>query len=74
MLISFAMLPGEVLLLCSDGLTDYAAGTHAEMGLLIEEAARSANIGGACRRLVDRANENGGGDNITVILARTVHN
>jgi protein phosphatase len=53
------------LLLCTDGLTD-----------MVEEAgiasvlASSESSGEACRRLVDIALENGGKDNITVVLAR----
>ncbi len=66
----FRLLPGEVLCLCSDGLTDYASGSPAEASLLIEEAARMSDLGEACRSLVGRANAGGGGDNITVILAR----
>jgi PPM family protein phosphatase len=56
---------GDAVLLCSDGLTDM---------LPDEEIARilQAEIDPepACRRLVGRANEEGGKDNITVMLAR----
>jgi len=64
------MLPGEVLVLCSDGVTDYAAASPAECAILMEEAARVPDVGAACRLLVDRANAGGGGDNITVVIAR----
>jgi protein phosphatase len=59
------MAPGDVLLLCSDGLTEmvpdeeiaYLLGEHAEPML-------------ACEALVARANELGGRDNVTAIVAR----
>jgi len=53
------------LLLCTDGLTD-----------MVEDGGIAQVLGGvessddACRRLVDLALENGGKDNITVVLAR----
>jgi serine/threonine protein phosphatase PrpC len=56
---------GDTVLLCSDGLTNM---------LPDEEIARilksEADPEQACRQLVLRANEEGGNDNITVILAR----
>jgi len=57
--------PHDVLLLCSDGLTEMvpeqeiAEVLHAEV-----EPSR------ACPRLIDRANERGGKDNVTVVVAR----
>jgi serine/threonine protein phosphatase PrpC len=56
--------PGHYLLLCCDGLWDKVS--DEEMSAIIEA---SPTPGTACRNLVDRANENGGEDNITVILA-----
>jgi len=66
------LLPGETLLLTTDGLTDYATDSPAELASMIEEAAAMPDLGSACRRLVDHANAGGGGDNITLILARCV--
>jgi protein phosphatase len=59
------LLPGDVLLLCSDGLT--AMVSEAEIARLLRE---EPDPGAACRRLVARANEAGGQDNITVVVAR----
>lgn len=66
------LLPDETLLLCSDGLTDYAASSAADLASIIERAAKTDELGRACRSLTDEANAGGGGDNISVILARCV--
>jgi serine/threonine protein phosphatase PrpC len=56
---------GDVLLLCTDGLYDMLAQES------VAEVVNSAvNAETACRKLVDLANENGGKDNITVIVAK----
>ena len=60
------MLPGDVYLLCSDGLSDMV--NDAEMcGILLGE---NASLDDACRALVDQANAHGGHDNISVVLVR----
>jgi len=61
-------LPGDIYLLCSDGLTDMVgedriAATIRELGA---EGDRCA------ARLVELANENGGRDNVSVVLVRVV--
>ena len=56
--------PGQYLLLCCDGL--WGKVPDAEMSAIIDA---SPTPGHACRNLVARANENGGEDNISVILA-----
>lgn len=58
------LAPGQYLLLCCDGLWDKVA--DQEMSAIIDA---SPTPGLACRNLVARANENGGEDNISVILA-----
>ena len=58
-------LSGRVLLLCSDGLTDSLR--DEEIRSLV---VASANLDEACTRLVDLANEKGGADNISVVMAR----
>ncbi|MGD8397479.1 MAG: protein phosphatase 2C domain-containing protein [Anaerolineae bacterium] len=63
---SIALQPGDSLLLCSDGLWDmvYPA---ARLGAYLTSEADPSSI---CCRLVDAANDAGGEDNITVVLAR----
>ena len=56
---------GDMLLLCSDGLTDML--DDARLALVLAEAAAPE---AACARLVAEANEAGGKDNITAVVAR----
>jgi PPM family protein phosphatase len=56
---------GDVLVLCSDGLSGQV--TKDEIAQIVSE---EHDLVAVCKRLVDRANENGGPDNITVIAAR----
>jgi PPM family protein phosphatase len=56
---------GDILLLCSDGLSD-PAGDEAIAGVLGQTPDPEA----ACNRLVDLALERGGPDNVTAIVAR----
>jgi protein phosphatase len=63
---AFPIEPGDVLLLCSDGLWDMVYPDERLAGYLASEAGPPA----ICRRLVDAANEAGGEDNVTVLLAR----
>ena len=56
---------GDVLVLCSDGLSN-AVSSSEIVGVVSAEVEVSA----ACDRLVSLANERGGPDNITIILAR----
>jgi serine/threonine protein phosphatase PrpC len=62
---SFTARPGDVYLLCSDGLTSMIAEDR------VEDILRSHDsLGDAGRALIAAANESGGRDNITVILFR----
>jgi serine/threonine protein phosphatase PrpC len=56
---------GDRVLLCTDGLTDLVDDAHIAAVL-----ARETDSDEACRLLVETALENGGKDNITVVLAR----
>ncbi|MDP8923502.1 MAG: protein phosphatase 2C domain-containing protein [Chloroflexota bacterium] len=58
------LLPGDQVVLCSDGLTAHVA--VEEVGPVVADADPEA----AARRLIDLANERGGQDNITVVVAR----
>jgi PPM family protein phosphatase len=61
---SIDLRPGDGLLLCSDGLTNVVSAD--EIGAIL---ARESDPETACRHLVDAANDRGGPDNITVIVA-----
>jgi len=56
---------GDTMLLCSDGLSGQITKDDIHNVLTAE-----ADLVTACKKLIDIANENGGPDNITVILAR----
>jgi serine/threonine protein phosphatase PrpC len=57
-------LPGDMLLLCSDGLTDMVGA--ADITSFITPT--STTLRDKCRQLIDAANAKGGADNITVVL------
>lgn len=59
-------LPGDIYLLCSDGLNDMLE--DPEICLTIKRF--SANLESAAEELIRMANEKGGKDNVSVILAR----
>jgi serine/threonine protein phosphatase PrpC len=58
--------PGDVYLLCSDGLSGMV--TDDNMARILSDA--DPDLDKKAERLIDAANENGGTDNITVILIR----
>lgn len=60
-----AVEPGDLYIFCTDGLSDMVPDREI-LPILQEET----DLEKLCNRLVDRAKENGGDDNITVILAR----
>lgn len=57
---------GDLFLLCSDGLSSIVSDADIEATI----AKCDDDLALATRKLVDRANENGGEDNITVVLSR----
>ena len=59
--------PGDVILICSDGLTNML--TDEEILTIIYQ---ENDLEFTCKKLVQAANEKGGYDNISVILAKTV--
>ncbi|MDF1505701.1 protein phosphatase 2C domain-containing protein [Roseisolibacter sp. H3M3-2] len=56
---------GDLLLLCSDGLSGQVRAHE-----LAEAAADASDLAALCRELIARANATGGPDNITVVAAR----
>nr|BAH89736.1 serine/threonine protein phosphatase [uncultured bacterium]BAH90546.1 serine/threonine protein phosphatase [uncultured bacterium] len=63
---SWVHRPGDLYLLCSDGLTDLVS--EDEIGALLESHA--GVLTEAATRLVNRANDAGGHDNVSVLLIR----
>jgi serine/threonine protein phosphatase PrpC len=58
--------PGDVLVLCSDGLSDLLDDEE----ILAAVQNQGDDLDRACQALVDRANAKGGDDNITVLVIR----
>jgi protein phosphatase len=63
---SYDTLPGDIYLLCSDGLSDMVA--DEEIQSLMEQL--QSNLQLAAAQLIQLANDSGGRDNISVILVR----
>jgi protein phosphatase len=61
------LVPGDVYLLCSDGLSDLVSDD--DMFHIVDQC---ENLEQACIAMVDLANQRGGIDNITVALTRAV--
>ncbi|MBX3269025.1 MAG: cyclic nucleotide-binding domain-containing protein [Sandaracinaceae bacterium] len=64
----FDILPGDTLLLSSDGLHGYVK----DHGELSNAMRRPEDLATICKALIDTANERGGADNITTLLIRAV--
>lgn len=62
---TYPLLDGDVVLLCSDGLTDMLA-EHEVRELIVS----AADLPAAADRLIEHANAAGGRDNITVVMFR----
>ena len=60
-------VPGNIILLCSDGLSGYVNKEYMERVLR-----KSENIEAAAKSLVDYALESGGKDNITIVIAKNI--
>jgi serine/threonine protein phosphatase PrpC len=57
--------PGDIFVLCSDGLTN-----HVEDHEIAKTVAQESDMQEACERLIDLANGRGGEDNTTIIAVR----
>ena len=67
---SYPVQSGDIYLLCSDGLNDMITDEDMELTL----ASLQANLPLAAEQLVQQANDNGGRDNVSVILVRVLKN
>jgi protein phosphatase len=63
---TYPVQPGDIYLLCSDGLSDMVTDEDIQLTL----SSLQANLSLAAEQLVQQANDNGGRDNISVILVR----
>lgn len=61
--------PADLILLCSDGLSDMVS----DDGIRETLAGNTASLAAAARALVEAANAQGGEDNVSVVLARVGH-
>jgi protein phosphatase len=64
----YPVKPGDIYLLCSDGLCDMV--DDEDIGMTLQ--ALGANLKLAAEQLVQMANDNGGRDNVSVILVRVL--
>ena len=70
---SMKLIPGDTLMLTTDGILDYVACDIAESEQKIAEVVRAArNSGLACLELIMQANMGGGGDNCGVGIVRVL--
>jgi protein phosphatase len=65
---SYPVQAGDIYLLCSDGLNDMVTDEDMELTL----SSLQANLPLAAEQLVQQANDNGGRDNVSVILVRVL--
>src|SRR3990170_7565279 len=65
---SYPARPGDIYVLCSDGLNDMVPDEDIELTL----SSLAANLPLAAQQLVQQANDNGGRDNVSVILVRVL--
>lgn len=66
---SYPVEAGDIYLLCSDGLNDMVADEDMQSTL----SSLQANLPLAAQQLVQQANDNGGRDNVSVILVRVLN-
>jgi protein phosphatase len=63
---TYDVMPGDIFLLCSDGLNDMVEDEDIELTL----NAMGSNLPLAANQLVQMANDNGGRDNVSVVLVK----
>ena len=64
-IVSRRLMPGSVLLLCSDGLWSFVPDQ-----LIMQIIRQSASLQAACDELINAANDAGGPDNITAVMVQ----
>jgi len=64
----YEVLPGDIYLLCSDGLNDMVEDEEIQLTLQM----LSANLELAATQLIQMTNDNGGRDNVSVILVKVL--
>ena len=64
----YPVLPGDIYLLCSDGLNDMVEDEEIQLTL----QTLSVNLELAATQLIEMANDNGGRDNVSVILVKVL--
>jgi protein phosphatase len=64
----YEVLPGDLFLLCSDGLNDMVGDEDIQLTLGL----MGANLELAAQQLIQMANDNGGRDNVSVVLVRVL--
>ena len=69
-IVEHSLQAGDVLLLCSDGLSDMVADWRIEE--ILREQLQIQQLEQTAQHLVDQSNRNGGRDNISVILIQVV--
>ena len=65
----YDVLPGDIYLLCSDGLNDMVEDEEIQLTLQM----LGANLELAATQLIQMANDNGGRDNVSVVLVKVLH-
>jgi protein phosphatase len=65
---SVPLNPGNLVLICSDGL--HGVLEAAEMEQILKGGSNGISLDDSCRNLVEAAKEAGGPDNVTVVLMR----
>lgn len=70
---------GDIVMLCTDGLTDYVSSQEGLKNVWSKDknikeilSAKDISLEAKCEKLIEVSNNNGGGDNITVILGEII--
>ena len=66
--LAFTLLPGEKLVVCTDGITDYLAEDHPDVTSALARIVVGDDPDEIAMDLVREANRAGGGDNATAVV------